>query len=99
MTLTLDKNLASERSLSVNTVDERLVQKRLTAQQITMIDGSFPSVDDFGTDPHFTTLEITDGNVEYPIVGTYNTVTDFAVSYNEISHRFSVMLSLGYTNE
>lgn len=92
MTLTFDKNTANERSLELDFFTEQIFDNRLsgTWERIVGNDFSAPVVENFQQD--FTTLEVVSDEQTIPIVGSYSSVSNINVSYNEQSHLYNLTI-------
>lgn len=92
MTLTFDKNTANQRSLELDFFTEQIFDNRLsgTWERIVGNDFSAPVVENF--QPEFTTLEIVSGEQTIPIIGSYSSVANINVSYNEQSHLYNLTI-------
>ena len=92
MTLTFDKNTAKQRSLELDFFTEQIFDNRLsgTWERIVGNDFSVPVVENFQQE--FTTLEIVSGEQTIPIIGSYSSVANINVSYNEQSHLYNLTI-------
>ena len=92
MTLTFDKNTANQRSLELDFFTEQIFDNRLsgTWERIVGNDFSAPVVENFQQE--FTTLEIVSGEQTIPIVGSYSSIANINVSYNEQSHLYNLTI-------
>ena len=92
MTLTFDKNTANQRSLELDFFTEQIFDKRLsgTWERIVGNDFSAPVVENFQQE--FTTLEIVSDDQTIPIIGSYSSIANINVSYNEQSHLYNLTI-------
>ena len=92
MTLTFDKNTANQRSLELDFFTEQIFDNRLsgTWERIVGNDFTVPVIENF--QPEFTTLEIVSGEQTIPIIGSYSSVANINVSYNEQSHLYNLTI-------
>lgn len=92
MTLTFDKNTANQRSLELDFFTEQIFDNRLsgTWERIVGNDFSAPVVENFQQE--FTTLEIVSGEQTIPIIGSYSSIANINVSYNEQSHLYNLTI-------
>ena len=92
MTLTFDKNTANQRSIELDFFTEQIFDKRLSGTWERIIGNDFtaPVVENFH--PEFTTLEIVSGDQTIPIIGSYSSVANINVSYNEQSHLYNLTI-------
>lgn len=92
MTLTFDKNTANQRSIELDFFTEQIFDNRLsgTWERIVGNDFSAPVVENF--QPEFTTLEIVSDEQTIPIIGSYSSIANINVSYNEQSHLYNLTI-------
>lgn len=97
MTFIFDKELETEKRLELDYYSEQTQNKKLTANKDYRIESQsdFPDVEDFVTDVHFSTLDVTDSGMTVPIVGEYNTIETFNASYNSNIKLFQISMVLG----
>ena len=97
ITITIDKNTAREKSISVDRISEAAYEGKMSLhadlnKKITTA-SDFPDVSAFITGTEFETLEISNGDVIVPIEGDYNRVDSSSYEYNaDGSYAFSMML-------
>ena len=103
MIITFDRNLETQRSLSISFFNEQILERRLMAGKEIVVSGGtvFPDISSFiGDDRSFSTVEIfEEGNSPIPIAGTYNMILNLSVNYSELTKAYNLNLSLGYSAE
>lgn len=98
MQLIFDKGLETERSLIVDTINERVIEGNLTASISGPLDQikSISGVSEFADTHYFTTLDVLSDKESVPIVGTYNYIVAMNLMYQEAPPRYSLNLSMTY---
>lgn len=101
MTFIFDKDLETEKSIEMEYYSEQVRNHKLTANKEYHIESQsdFPDIEDFSSDTPFTTLEVKDGTMTVPVIGTYNKIETFNTSYISSSKFFQISMTLGYTEE
>lgn len=95
MTITFDKGLATERSLSLDRYNENILTNRFTGSS-EFNSSNYPDLSGFVNNTDFTTMEITEGETELEYSGTYNKVDNLSVNYDRYVKLYTLNISLTY---
>lgn len=102
MIFTFDKRLATEKAISMDYYNEQVRNKKLNATKEYKIrsEEDFPDISGFEDNTSFVTLDVTDiddhgQEIVVPIVGTYNNIDTFNVSYSSIGKTYLINMILG----
>lgn len=98
MKLLFDKGLGTERSLTVDTINEHVTEGNLIASMSAELStiGSSAGVSEFANERRFSTIEAISGDNLIPIIGTYNYIASMSLMYTEMPPRYSINLSINY---
>ena len=97
ITLTFDRGLQSERSVLINSYNERPLVNHFTGSYNAMIDKqedvpSFPQL----SDKSFVTVHaVREDGVELPMEGDYNIIADCVCNYGDQTRMFAMTITLG----
>jgi len=97
----LDKNLNTEKEFNVLNFSENTLSNVITANYYCIVEttSELPAFPPKG-DGKFTTVNLeTDTGVNIPVVGTYNTITNYLLTYDEENRVFNFHLALAYEAE
>lgn len=98
MTIIFDKNLSTERSISIDFFTEQILDQRLHAnwEKIVSDSSEIPEVKNFVNNRTFETIEIQDHGISIPIQGTYNRVAQVSTTYIAENQSYSLSIVLDY---
>lgn len=101
MLFIFDKHLDTEKRIEISYYSEQVRNKKLTGNIEIKIEqqSDFPDIHGFSDDTLFTALEVTDGALTVPIIGTYNCIESFNASYVSGSRIYQINMVLGYKAE
>lgn len=98
MTITFDKNLSTERSISIDFFTEQILDQRLHANWEKIVSDSteIPEAKNFVNNRNFETIEVQDNGISIPIQGTYNRVAQVSTTYVAENQSYSLSIVLDY---
>ncbi len=101
MQLVFDKDTVNERTLPVDTVNERVTENQLNGVLSRTFDEleDLPDVSSFYTNKHFDTVDVLIDNEPIHMSGTYNTISVLTVTYSERTKQYGLSVVLEYQPE
>lgn len=98
MTIIFDKNLSTERSISIDFFTEQVLDQRLNAhwEKIVSDPSEIPDVSSFENNRSFETIEIQDHGISIPIQGNYNRIAQVSATYISENQSYSLSILLDY---
>lgn len=98
MLFIFDKGLESEKRINLDYYSEQVRNRKLISNKDYKIEkqSDFPDVSQFKEDTLFSSLEVTDGDIEVPVIGSYNHIDTFNTSYIVSTKTYQVNIVLGW---
>lgn len=97
ITLTFDKNTATQRQIGLTSYIERLATETFNGSYSVVVNKSedIPTYDNFDGNFDFETIDLVNSDgIKLPVSGTYNHISDFSTTYDDTTKRFNLNISL-----
>ena len=101
MQLIFDRGRSTEKQLPIDTISERVMEKRLNATLNIALDDidKLPDIDRFYTEPTFESAEVVAGEKRVQLNSIYNHIGALNVVFSELNAQYTLTVILEHTEE